>query len=128
MLRTAESGTASNALARPGSHTGSGDSTQSMLDSGEQRMSHLRSTALAAIFAIAAVGFSGHLSSAAAQQASPRSVKVAQQTSPGDPSLIAPASSAIPSPQKHDLWQVPASGNVVGACDLRCRTGFFGYR
>ena len=86
-------------------------------------MSYQRPTALAGFATLTILGFGGHLTYSSAQSANNSGAKVyADSTSVAAPSSIAPVQAGREmSPQK-----APVSAPITG-CDLRCRTGFFGY-
>jgi hypothetical protein len=92
-------------------------------------MPRLGSTALAALCALAVVEFSGHLASANAEPINPPAAKVyadstGVSTRPAITSVQ--AAEAIPN-ERNSSGSASISGGTT-SCDLRCRTGFFGYR
>jgi hypothetical protein len=89
-------------------------------------MSHLRSMPFAAVLAVAALGFSGHLVPASAEQASPQTMKLAQQTSPSGASSFMTESTGM-GLQKQNVWQSVQTPSLAGVCEVRCRSSFTGY-
>jgi hypothetical protein len=92
-------------------------------------MFQLRSTALAAMCALAVAGFSGLSAPAGAEPVNAPSAKVyAYSTGLSSQMPMTPAQAAQEGPQERNVWEgSSAAGGTLG-CDLRCRTGFFGYR
>jgi hypothetical protein len=91
-------------------------------------MSHLRSTALAAICALSVVGFSGYLAPASAEPVNPPGTKVYADSASlsGKPGMT-PAQAVLAMPSKENTSESSVMSGAPTGCDLRCRTGFFGY-
>jgi hypothetical protein len=88
-----------------------------------------KSTALASFFALALVGLSGHLASAAPEPAKPLMANVyADSTSPSGSLSMTPVQAGQIAPKNESAWGSTPASHPLSACDLRCRTGFFGYR
>jgi hypothetical protein len=88
-----------------------------------------KSTALASFFVLALVGFSSQLVPANAEPANrPAAIVYAENTSPSG----SVGMTSVPAGQRMaddgSAWRGAPTSHPVGACDLRCRTGFFGYR
>jgi hypothetical protein len=90
-------------------------------------MSYFRSTALASVLALAAVGFSGHLATAGAQPANTPKAKTYAETTNSQLSFGVTQTETAKQAQQNP-WQASTMSSVPYACDLRCRTGFVGYR
>jgi hypothetical protein len=92
-------------------------------------MSHLRSTILAAALVVATAGFSGYIASASAEPVNPPSAKVyADSTDSSGRFSMTLTQADEAKPQNKNVWESQMISAGSTACDLRCRTGFFGYR
>ena len=90
-------------------------------------MSRLASTVLAATCALAVMGLSGQLASLSAEPVDLPAAKVYAATTDlsGIP-VVAPAPALAT--KKPSPWATAVTPRGLTACDLRCNTGFFGYR
>jgi hypothetical protein len=89
----------------------------------------LRSNVLAAICGLAIVGISGHPGSAVAEQVNPPGKKVyADMTGFAGRSGTTASQTKPAVPSEENAWQNGANSGGPAMCDMRCRTGFFGYR
>ena len=91
-------------------------------------MRYLQSATLAALFALTAVGVSGQLASANAEPASAPAAKAYAYNGGLNGSGMGPVQAGDQNSLRPDVWSNAAPSRPVGACDLRCRTGFFGYK
>jgi hypothetical protein len=90
-------------------------------------MSALRSTAV--VTALLVVGFTGPLALAGEKPVQKPAPHVyADIDGPREQPSMTPPQIAKMSPQEKNGWEDPALSSPVTGCDLRCRTGFFGYR
>jgi hypothetical protein len=88
-----------------------------------------KSTALASFFALALVGFSGHLVSANAEPANAPAAKVyADNTTPSGSVGMMPVQADQKMTKDRSPWESAPAPYPVAGTDLRFRTGFFGYR
>ena len=91
-------------------------------------MRNLKSAALATLFALGTIGISGHLVSVSAEPAIAPVAKVyAHNTSPSGSGVMS-IQEGLGNSNDRDVWNSVGGSHPVGACDLRCRTGFFGYK
>jgi hypothetical protein len=88
----------------------------------------LRSTTFAAALVLAAAGFSGHLATANAEPANPSGAKVYADSAGSSGRFSMTLTQAEQSKPQNNAWESQMISGGSTACDLRCRTGFFGYR
>jgi hypothetical protein len=89
-------------------------------------MSRFGSTALAATCALAVMGFSGQLASVSAEPVDLPAAEVYVGTDLSGPPAVTPAQALAT--RNTSPWTIEVIPRGVSACDLRCNTGFFGYR
>jgi hypothetical protein len=101
------------------------DSINSPRKQMEDVMSQLKSIALAALLGIAAAGFSGQVSAANAESASPAQAKVyAQNEGVGGELSVRTAQDAAAKSQDTNPWAVTSGSSGV---HIQSRAGFVGY-
>jgi hypothetical protein len=90
-------------------------------------MSRFGLTALAATCALTVMGFSGQLASVSAEPIDLPAAKVyAGTTDLSGVPAVTPAQALAT--MKTNAWAATVIPRGLTACDLRCNTGFFGYR
>ena len=88
----------------------------------------LRSTTLAAALVLAAAGFSGHFASANAEPANASAAKVYADSAGSSGRFSMTLTQAEEAKPQKNVWESQMISGGSTGCDLRCRTGFFGYR